>query len=65
MFCTRSLHRNRSWDRVHVLCSRSEKRARESAEAWGISKWTTDLAGAVNDPDTDVVVIGLPNALHK
>jgi predicted dehydrogenase len=65
MFYTKSLHGNRSRDRVHVLYSRSEKRARESAEALGIPKWTTDLSEAVNDPDTDVVVVGLPNSLHK
>jgi predicted dehydrogenase len=65
MFYTKSLHGNRSRDRVHVLYSRSEKRARESAEAWGIPKWTTDLSEAVDDPDTDVVVVGLPNSLHK
>ena len=65
MFYTRALHGNRSRDRVHVLYSRSEQRARECAEAWGVEGWTTDMARAVNDPDTDVVVVGLPNALHK
>jgi predicted dehydrogenase len=64
-FYTLALHGNRSRDKVHVLFSRSEKRARESAEAWGVEKWTTDLAAAIDDPETDVVVVGLPNALHK
>jgi predicted dehydrogenase len=30
-----------------------------------VEKWTTDMDEAINDPQTDVVVIGLPNALHK
>lgn len=64
MFYTLALHGNRSRDRVKVLYSRSEKRARESAAAWGVPKWTTDLQEAVTDPETDVVVVGLPNALH-
>lgn len=64
-FYTLTLHGGRSRDRVHVLYSRSVKRARESAEAWGVEKWTTDMAEAINDPDTDVVVVGLPNFLHK
>jgi predicted dehydrogenase len=65
MFYTLTLHGNRSRDRVHVLYSRSEKRAKESAAAWGVGKWTTDMNAAINDPETDVVVIGLPNALHR
>jgi predicted dehydrogenase len=65
MFYTQTLHGQRGGDRVHVLFSRSEKRARESAEAWGVAKWTTDLAEAIADPETDVVVVGLPNVLHR
>lgn len=65
MFYTLTLHGNRSRDQVHVLYSRSEKRAKESAAAWGVAKWTTSMEEAIDDPQTDVVVIGLPNALHK
>jgi predicted dehydrogenase len=65
MFYTQTLHANRSRDRVHVLYSRSKQRAKESADSWGVQKWTTDMEEAINDPDTDVVVIGLPNSLHK
>jgi predicted dehydrogenase len=65
MFYTQSLHANRSRDRVHVLYSRAEKRAKESAAAWGVEKWTADMDEAINHPETNVVVIGLPNALHK
>jgi predicted dehydrogenase len=65
MFYTLSLHANRSRDRVELLYSRSEKRARESAGAWGVPRWSTNLDEAIQDPETDVVVVGLPNALHK
>jgi predicted dehydrogenase len=64
-FYTQSLHGNRGRDEVHVLYSRSESRAREAAAAWGVPEWTTDMAEAIDHPDTDVVVVGLPNALHK
>jgi predicted dehydrogenase len=65
MFYTLTLHGNRSRDKVQVLYSRSEKRAKESAAAWGVEKWTTDMDQAITDPDTDVVVIGLPNSMHR
>jgi len=65
MFYTQSLHANRSRDEVHVLYSRSEQKAQKSAAAWGVKKWTTDMDRAIEDPETDVVVVGLPNVLHK
>lgn len=65
MLYTLTLHRGRSPDRVHVLYSRSEERAREGAAAWGVETWSTDLEAAIAHPDTDVVVVGLPNNLHR
>ena len=65
MFYTMTLHGNRSRDQVEVVYSRSEERAREFAREWNIPRWTTDLADAVRDPATQVVVIGLPNNLHE
>ncbi|RME77254.1 MAG: gfo/Idh/MocA family oxidoreductase [Chloroflexi bacterium] len=64
MFYTMSLHGNRSRDRVEVVYSRTPERAKKFAGDWGIPRWTTDLAEAINDPETDVVVIGLPNNQH-
>ena len=64
MFYTQGLHQHRSPDRVHVVYSRTEKRAKEFAAEWDIPNWTTDLAQAIQDPETDLVVIGLPNNLH-
>jgi predicted dehydrogenase len=65
MFYTQTLHGQRGRDRVQTVYSRTEARAREFAAQWGIPKWTTDMAKAIQDPETGVVVIGLPNHLHK
>jgi predicted dehydrogenase len=65
MFYTMTLHGLRSRDRVSVIYSRSEQRASQFAQDWNIRDWTTDMEEAINHPDTDVVVIGLPNNLHE
>ena len=65
MFYTKTLHRNRSLDQVAVVYSRTEERAKHFASEWNIPKYTTNLEDAINDPETDVVVIGLPNNLHE
>jgi predicted dehydrogenase len=65
MFYTMTLHGNRSRDQVHVVYSRTEERVSKFASDWNIPKWTTDMKAAINDPETDVVVIGLPNHLHE
>ena len=65
MFYTMTLHSHRGQDRVHNVYSRTEEKARKFAADWGIPKYTTSMAEAINDPETDVVVIGLPNNLHK
>lgn len=65
MFYTMTLHGLRSRDQVHVVYSRSSERASKFAQDWNIPKWTTDMEAAIQDPETDVVVIGLPNNLHE
>lgn len=65
MFYTMTLHNNRSRDQVQVAYSRTEERVKKFAQDWQIPKWTTSMAEAINDPETDVVVIGLPNHLHE
>lgn len=65
MFYTQTLHGNRSRDRVQTVYSRSEERANAFAKEWDIPTPTTDMAAAIHDPETDIVVIGLPNHLHK
>jgi len=64
MFYTKTLHKRRGVDRVQMVYSRTEERARAFAEEWEIPRWTTDLAEAIEDPGTDGVVVGLPNNLH-
>ena len=64
-FYTATLHNQRGPDRVHHVYSRREETAKNLATDWNIPKWTTDMAEAVNDPETDVVIIGLPNNLHQ
>lgn len=65
MFYTKTLHDQRGLDRVHMVYSRNEEKAKQFAGEWGIPKWTSNMTEAINDPDTDVVIIGLPNNLHK
>ena len=64
-FYTEALHANRARDQVVVAYGRDPGRTKEFAAKWGIPRATTDMAEAVRDPETDVVVIGLPNHLHK
>jgi predicted dehydrogenase len=65
MFYTMTLHRPRTHDRVQTVYSRTAERAQQFAADWQIPRWSTDMAEAINDPDTEVVVIGLPNNLHE
>ena len=65
MFYTTTLHSRRGRDRVHVVFSRSPDRAQTFANEHGIPHATSDMAEAIRHPETDVVVIGLPNHLHE
>ncbi len=65
MFYTKTLHGLRSRDKVSVVYSRTELRARQFAGEWNIPSWTTDMEEAIDHPDTDMVVVGLPNSLHE
>jgi predicted dehydrogenase len=64
-FYTMSLLGQRRKDVIHHVCSAHEESAREFALKWDIPKYTTDLRVAVEDPDTEVVIVALPNYLHK
>ena len=65
MFYTMTLHGQRSRDRVVNVYSRTEERVKAFASEWDIPKYTTSMADAINDPESDTVVIGLPNNLHE
>ncbi len=64
-FYTMTLHGHRSKDRVQVVCARDINSAKQFAERFEIPKYTTNMDEAINDSETDVVVIGIPNYLHK
>ena len=64
-FYTQALHRLPERHRVGVVYSRSGERAHAFAERWGIPTVSTDLVAAIEHPDTDVVVVGLPNHVHE
>lgn len=64
-FYTTTLHAYRSRERVQAVFSRTKDRADAFTRTWDIPKGYTDMKKAIDDPDTDAVLIGLPNYLHK
>jgi len=64
-FYTQTLHGLRSRDRVVNVYSRSAERARAFAAERGIPRWSADMRAAVRDPESEIVVIGLPNNIHR
>ncbi|MEP7159341.1 MAG: Gfo/Idh/MocA family oxidoreductase, partial [Chloroflexota bacterium] len=60
-----SLHAQRSRDRVRVVYSRSAERGEAFAKRWDIPESTTEMKAAIEHPDVDVVVVGLPNYVHR
>jgi len=64
-FYTMTLHGQRSRDRVRVVYSRTAARGQAFSERWSIPESTTDLEAAIRHPETDVVVVALPNHLHE
>jgi len=64
MFYAMTLHGHRGRDRIATVYSRTPGRAEAFAAQWGIANATSDLKAAIEDPDTDTVIIGLPNDQH-
>ena len=64
-FYTMTLHGQRGRDQVRVVYSRSEPRGKAFSERWSIPESTTDMQAAIEHPDTDVVIVALPNFLHE
>ena len=64
-FYTMSLQNFRGKDEIKHVCSGKLENARKFAEEFGIPRWTDDMAVAIQDPEVDTVIIGLPNYLHK
>ncbi len=63
-FYTSTIHGIRTNDRVVLTYSRSLDRGKKFAKKWDIPHFTDNLEEAVNHPEVDTVVIGLPNHLH-
>ena len=63
-FYTMTLHGRRSRDRVEVVYSRSVERGDAFCERWDVPHATTSIEEAIDHPDVDTVVIGLPNHMH-
>ncbi|NLX36689.1 MAG: Gfo/Idh/MocA family oxidoreductase [Chloroflexi bacterium] len=64
-FYLNTLHQQRGLDRIELVYSRRPERAQEFAEQYDVPRWTSDLDAAVNDPDIDVVLVGVPNDAHR
>ena len=64
-FYTMTLHGQRSRDRVHTVYSRTADRAKSFSKEWDIPNWETDMEKAIENIECNVVVIALPNNLHK
>ncbi len=64
-FYATALSGQRSRDQIEVVCAATEASARSFADRHAIPRWTTDMAEAVNDPETELVIVGIPNYLHK
>ena len=64
-FYTMTLLGHRKRDKVQIVYSRSHEKAKKFAGDWNISEYTDDMKKAIEHPQVDVVVVGLPNNLHK
>src|SRR3954454_13722566 len=64
-FYTMTLHGQRGRDRVRVVYSRSEERGRGVSARWDMAESTTDMDAAIRHPETDTVIVALPERLHE
>jgi predicted dehydrogenase len=64
-FYTQTLHGLRSRDRVVNVYSRSAERAKAFAAERSIPRWTADLKDAIQNSESEIVVVGLPNDVHE
>jgi predicted dehydrogenase len=64
-FYTMSLLSQRRKDVIHSVCSIPEESAKEFAKKWNIPKYSTSMKESIYDPDIEIVIVALPNYLHK
>jgi len=63
-FYTQTLHQPRSMDRVKMIYSRTEEKAKRFSKKWSVPYWSTNLEEAITHPEVDTVVVGLSNNMH-
>src|SRR5215212_9366811 len=64
-FYTMSLQNFRGKDEIKIVSSSKLENAKKFAQEFSIPRWTDDMATAIQDPEVDTVIIGIPNYLHK
>ena len=64
-FYTMTLHGQRGRDRVRTVYSRSAERGAAFQKRWSVPESTSSMQSAIEHPDTNVVVVGLPNDMHE
>ena len=64
-FYTETIHGIRGRDRIQTVCGLPRESAEKFARKWDIPRATDNMEEAINDPETNLVVIALPNYLHK
>jgi predicted dehydrogenase len=64
-FYADALHGQRGRDRVEVVYARKEETAIRFATDYSIPHYTTSMEEAIAHPETEVVVIALPNHIHE
>lgn len=64
-FYATSLTGKRTTDRLTVVYSRSESSAERFAGDFNVPHFFTDMEAAVSHPESEIVVIGLPNFQHE
>jgi predicted dehydrogenase len=64
-FYADSLHGQRGKDRIQVVYARRAETAERFAADYGVAHYTTNMEEAIAHPETQVVVIALPNNVHE
>jgi predicted dehydrogenase len=64
-FYAAALHSHRRQDRIVNCYSRTLEHASALSAKWNIPRFSNDLDQAIDDPESDVVIVALPNDLHE
>jgi predicted dehydrogenase len=64
-FYTMSLQNFRGKDEIKIVCASRKETAASFAREFGIPRSTDDMRAAIQDPEIDTVIVGIPNHLHK